>query len=55
MTKQEYDELQGRLSDLLEKKDINGRKIKRSQDYEDAVLAAKSVLHNYFKFHNKEV
>ena len=48
MTKQEYDELQERLSDLLEKKDIDGRKVKRSQDYIDAVMASKSVLHSWF-------
>ena len=54
MTKHEYDELQNNLSSLLEKKDIYGRKIIRSHDYEDAVNAAKSVLHNYFMFHNEE-
>lgn len=48
MTKQEYDELQNNLSSLLEKKDINGRKVERSQDYIDAVMASKSVLHSWF-------
>lgn len=54
MTKREYEELQAGLSHLLEKKDINGRKIRRSHDYEDAVNAAKSVLHSYFMFHNED-
>lgn len=54
MTKREYDQLQRELSDLLEKKDLNGRKISRSQDYKDAVLASKSVVHNWFLFRNKE-
>lgn len=49
-----HDELQTKLSDLLEKKDVCGRKIRRSQDYKDAVFAAKSVLHSYFKFHNED-
>ena len=49
-----HDELQIKLSDMLEKKDVCGRKIRRSQDYKDAVFAAKSVLHSYFKFHNED-
>lgn len=53
MTKQEYDQLQRELSDLLEKKDLHGVKIRRSQDYKEAVLASKSVLHNWFLFRNK--
>ena len=55
MTKQEYDNLQRELSDLLEKKDINGRKIDRSQDYKDAVVASKSVVHNWFLYRNKDI
>ena len=53
MIKQEYDQLQRELSDLLEKKDSSGRKIKRSQDYKDAVMASKSVVHNWFLFRNE--
>ena len=51
MTSGEYNQLQFELSALLEKRDVSGRRIIRSQDYRDAVLAAKSVLHNFYNFH----
>ena len=54
MTKQEYDRLQRALSNLLEKKDPWGKKINRSQDYKDAVMASKSVVHNWFLYRNKD-
>ena len=55
MTKQEYNGLQRELSNLLEKTDSSGRKVHRSQDYKDAVLASKSVIHNWFLYRNKDV
>ena len=54
MKKEEYECLQERMSKLLEKARITYMSENRLEEYTKGVLAAKSVLHDYFCKQNQQ-
>ena len=49
MKKEEYEYLQKRMSNLLEKTRVTYMSENRLEEYTKGVLAAKSILHDYFR------